>query len=475
MAGLSAKESMVWMVGTSLLGQGITWVITIFVARMLTPEDYGLVALSGLFTVFANIVCEMGLGAAVIQSDSVTGEEQQSLYCFSLLMGLCMFIIGWNVAAPLMVLIFDEPRLKGLVQFSSLVFLFSSAKSMPRTLMIKEMRFDKIAKIEMACRILTSFVVLIAVVQGAGVWALAAQWILFELFLFIFFFSSVPVIPCFKVSFSKIKPLLIFGMHLMVRTIFTQFYNMCDSAIIGKLGSQSFLGGYNFAKQLTNIPFDKIIGLINRVLFPFFSKNKGETEKLRHWTILSAQLQLLIVVPFYIFLFYCGHEVVTVLLGENWLIAVFPLKILSAANIFRVAESYNTNLLTALGKTAEQVKYVMAMSLAIIAGMLAIYFVFGITSSILVWVIFYPVLTMVLSLYTLKMIDLSGGVLLKETSTILYSIVALLVGLQVMDLLLSGTVWFTLVVKILVGGGLYCSALAILDLQRIKKLVAMIV
>jgi O-antigen/teichoic acid export membrane protein len=462
------------MVSTSLLGQAITWFITIFVARMLTPEDYGLVALSGLFTVFANIVCQMGLGAAVIQSESVTENEQQSLYCFSLLMGICMLIIGWTVAAPLMTMLFDEPKLTGLVRFSSLVFLFSSAKSMPRNLMIKNMQFDKIAKIEMFSRILTSITVLIAVIQGAGVWALAAQWVLFELFLFLFFFFAVPIIPQFKSSFSDIKPLLIFGMHLMIRMILTQFYSMCDSAIIGKLGSQSFLGGYNFAKQLTNIPFDKIIGLINRVLFPYFSQNKNELEKLRQWTILSAQLQILLVLPFFIFLFYCANEAVTILLGANWLIAVFPLKVLCVANVFRIAESYNTNLLTALGKTYEQVKYVIAMSIAIILGMLGINAIFGITNSIFVWVVFYPALTFVLSSYTLKMINLRAIVLLKEIRTILFSIAILLIGLQVMDLLVTGPVWFTLVIKIVTGVTLYCSTLAITDLKRTKELVGMI-
>ncbi len=462
------------MVSTSLLGQSITWVITIFVARMLTPEAYGLIALTGLFTVFANIVCEMGLGAAVIQSDRVTREQQQTLYCFSLLMGICMFVLGWTVAAPLMAIVFAEPRLTGLVQFSSLVFLFSSAKSMPRNLMIKDMQFDKIAKIEMACRVLTSTTVLIAVLQGAGVWALAAQWVLFELFLFSFFFYSVPIIPQIKSPFSEIKPLLVFGCHLMVRTILTQFYNMCDSAIIGKLGSQSFLGGYNFAKQLTNIPFDKIIGLVNRVLFPYFSKEKEDLEKLRYWTILSAQLQILIVLPFFVFLFYCAHEIVTILLGNNWLIAIFPLKILCIANIFRIAESYNTNLLTALGKTLEQVKYVIAMSFSIILGMLGINAIFGITNSIFVWVVIYPALTFVLSSYTLKMINLSSIVLLKEIRTILFSIAILIAGLQLMDLLITGPVWFTLIIKIFLGFTLYCSALAILDLKKVKGLIAMI-
>src|SRR5512142_2793451 len=121
MAAMSIAKSLAWMGWTSLLGQVISWSVTIIVARLLTPEDYGLVALSGIFTVFAQSVAEMGISAAVIQRKDVTTTQIRALYSFSLLTGAGMSIVGVMIAAPVMARIFSEPRLTGLVRFASLV------------------------------------------------------------------------------------------------------------------------------------------------------------------------------------------------------------------------------------------------------------------------------------------------------------------------------------------------------------------
>jgi O-antigen/teichoic acid export membrane protein len=468
MVNLGIRESLFWMGGSSLLGQIVTWVITIIVARLLTPADYGLVTLSGLFTVFAQIVSEMGVGAAVIQSDEISQPQAQSLYAYSLLMGVGMMVVGILLGAPLMAWIFNEPRLEGLVRFSSLVFFLVAIKSMPRNLLARECRFDSIAKVETVSRILTSFCVLGMALMGFGVWALAAQWLLIELFQAVAFVRIKRVLPCLNAKFVEISAMLTFGLHLVARNALYQLYNLSDSFVIGKLASPSFLGGYAFARQLTNMPFEKVLRIINQVLFPYFSRDKDDLSRIGDWTMKAIEMQLVILVPFFIVLFFCAREVVLVLLGEQWEIAVYPLQVLCVANIFKLSESYSTNILTALGKLKEQLVYVFLLFLSIGGGMVAVSLLYNVKIALLVWVTIYPVIIYFLSRFTLTSINMRPYDIWVQVRNIVFSLCLLTICLYLISINLAGQIWVTLAVKIITGTLVFASSLLLLDGEKVK-------
>ena len=406
MTQLSVKTSLAWMGGSSLLGQVITWSITIVVARLLTPADYGLVALSGLFTVFSISISEMGVGAAVIQCEEVSLSQIRSLYTLSLLVGLIMTGLGF-LAAPILASIFDEPRIIPLTRFQSLVFLLSAAKSMQRTVLVRNMRFDIVAKMDTGARILTSISALALVYLGAGVWALAAQWLLLEFYMFLAYAVISRIVPKMRIDFSEIRNMFRFGSGIMLRNIAFKLYSLVDVLILGKLVSKSFLGGYTFSKQLTNMPFEKILTLVNRVLFPYFSRAKRDLAVMRDWTVRVAELEALFLIPFFIMLFACAEQVILLMLGANWEMAIFPMRVFCVACIFRLVENYNTMVLTALGYVKVQVIYTVMQFVFIAGGMFLFSLVFGPEKSIYVWIIFYPVISLVLNTYLVRKINLS--------------------------------------------------------------------
>lgn len=463
MGKLGIRESLFWMGGTSFLGQLVTWAITIIVARLLTPADYGLVTLSGLFTVFAQMVSEMGIGAAVIQSDEISQSQVRTLYAYSIIMGVGMMGAGVVLGGPFMAWIFNAPQLEGLVQFSSLVFLIAAAKSMPRNLLAREFRFDSIAKVETVSRILTSFCTLGLVLAGFGVWSLAAQWLFIEFFQLIAFVKLKKVAPSFKATFVEIRPLLSFGLNLVARNILYQLYNLSDGFVVGKLASQSFLGGYSFAKQLTNMPFEKVLKIINQVLFPYFSRDKKNLSKIGGWTTKAIELQLLILVPFYIFLFFSAREVIILLMGPGWEIAVYPLKILCIANVFKLSESYSTNILTALGKLREQLVYVMLLFISISGGMLIVAINYNIETAILVWVSVYPLIIISLTKFTLLSVDLSFLIIIKDVKYIIISLFSLAISLFLISFIVFHSLWATLAIKITIGCLFYSVPLFLLN------------
>lgn len=470
MTQMSVKRSLAWMGSTSFAGQIITWSVTIIVARLLTPEDYGLVALAGLFTVFANAVCRLGISAAVIQADEVTDYQVRALYGLSIMVGLGMYAIGMG-AAPIMAWIFVEPRLVALILFQNVIFLVGAPKSLLWSLLAKDTRFDIIAKVETGTRILTSLTTLGLAAAGCGVWALAGQWLLIEAAQFIAFSFYIRVRPTFRIRFAEIQELLLFGLKVFLRNMVGQLYNTVDVFIIGKLGAPAFLGAYTFSKRLANMPFEKIIAILNRVLLPYMSKDKGDPEAMREWTLKVADFQALLLVPFFIMLFFCAKEAVFVLLGQGWSSAVLPLKIFCAANLFKLAESYAFIVLTVLGKVTEQVHYVFIQFVVIGSALLCLALLEGVEASLLVWVTVYPVLSLVFCRVMMRAIELRIWVLFNRLKGILFAHCIMAGALYVGDLLLDGPNWQLLIAKIGIGGLSFLAALWMLDRGKLYMLV----
>jgi len=457
------------MGGASVIGQIITWSVTIIVARLLSPDDYGLVAISGLFTVFAHSISLMGISAAVVQAESVSDYQIRALYGFSILMGVFMFCLGL-MAAPGMAWMFNNPRLTALVSFQNLVFLFGAPKSLQWSMLAREKRFDVIAKVETGSRILTSGCVLIMAASGFGVWTLASQWVLIEFFQFIGFSLCRHIIPTFIIRWGEIRDLLIFGVHVFLRNSIGQLYASVDVFIFGKLASASFLGAYTFSKQLTNMPFEKIVTIINRVLLPYLCSEKGDMDSMRAWTLKVADLQALLLAPFFYLLFFCAEEAVLILLGENWSAAVLPLQIFCVANVFKLAESYAMLVLTALGRVAEQVRFVLLQLVLIGGAMFGLAVWVNVEISMYVWVTLYPVLCFIFCRILLKAIGLGFISIFLHLKNTFAAHFVLIISLYALDITIDGPHWKTLCVKIFVGGVIYILTLLFIDRTKIVQL-----
>ena len=461
------------MGGASFAGQVITWGVTIIVARLLTPADYGLVAISGIFPVFAHAICLMGVSAAVVQADEVSDYQVRALYGFSIFMGLFMFCIGL-MAAPVMAWGFNEPRLTALVSFQNLVFIFGAPKSLLWSLLARETRFDTIAKVETGARILTSGCTLAMAVAGFGVWSLAAQWVFIEIFQLIGFSFVRRVRPTFLIRFTEIRDLLLFGIKVLLRNSVFQLYTSVDVIIFGKFASVSFLGGYSFAKQLTNMPFEKIIRVINVVMMPYLSKNKADLENFRNWTLRITDLQVFFLAPFFYLLFFCAEEAVLYLLGPGWNIAVLPLQVFCIANVFKLSESYVMVALTALGKVSAQVKFVFFQLLVVGSIMASISLWGDVELAVYVWVTVYPVLCYVFSKMLLKAIGLNLSAVFAQIRDTLFAQGIMIIALMVLEHFLQGPHWTTLGIKIICGCLVYLLALYFINPSKISLILHLV-
>jgi len=465
----SFKKNIAWMGGASFLGQIITWSTTILVARILIPDDYGLIALAGLFTVFANYVCMMGVSAAVVQADEVSDMQIRALYSFSLLMGVLMFCIGLG-AAPLMAWWFEEPRLLGLIIFQNSIFLLGAPKSLQWSLFARDTRFDVIAKLETGSRVLAAIIGLGMAYSGFGFWTLAAQGVLLELFQFLAFTIKRPIKPTLSIKWVEIKDLLAFGFTILCRNCLMQLNASLVIMIFGKLSTHAFLGAYQFSRQLTNMPFEKIIALVNRVIFPYLSKDKGNIHAMREWTLKAADFQALILSPFYCVLFFCAEETIQILLGPGWGAAVFPLKIFSVVSVFKLIDSYTGIALTAIGKLGLQIWFIIAQIVVISGGILILSKVVGPEQSLYLWVAAYPVMCIYLGRKLMRLVGLGFRELIQRLRPTVIAHVFLILNLLLVDTFVTGPYLMTLPIKIASGIVVYFAALYFQGGDKIRLL-----
>lgn len=266
-----AFKGAAWLALFRAISQTFSWGVTIIIARMLVPEDYGLMEMATIITGYVILFSELGLGAAIIQRDTINDDELSSLFwfvvCWGCLLGISCIILAYPTVA-----IFNETRILRVTQSVSLLFIIGSLLIVPRNILHRELRFKAIGFIE-ACSVIVSCITMIVIAKlGGGVWTLIGGHIIRE-FVKV---ASVPFVlswrPGLHFRFCEIKPFMKFGLNIAVGNSLYYIYMKSDRFFGGRALGANTLGYYSLALQLSSIPTDKLVSMINSVSFPVFSR-----------------------------------------------------------------------------------------------------------------------------------------------------------------------------------------------------------
>src|SRR5262249_4738018 len=250
------------------------------VARLLTPSDYGLIALVGAWTIPVALISETGLGAAIIQFRGLGARELNS--CFWLVTGLALFgYAGLFVLAPVIASWFGSPALSGLLRVGALTVPLTMTRVVPESLLRKSLRLDRISQAEIAGAMVTIPVVLSMAWAGAGVWALVVQALLMPAVHCVLAFYFAQWHPGLRVGGTQLRELLRYGVTLLIAKIGTMGYEHAETFILGAVSGHVVLGAYSMAKQLATLPVEKIGGVVNQLAFPIMAALQGDIETLR--------------------------------------------------------------------------------------------------------------------------------------------------------------------------------------------------
>lgn len=299
-------------------------------ARILSPSDFGLMAIVMVVMGFVGAFADMGVSNALIHRQTISKNELSSLYWLNVIAGVVMFILV-SAIAPLVAEFYKEKELTKLIILLSTTFIIQSFAQQFSMLWQKELRFREIAKIEITNKIISLFVTVYLAYVGYGVYALAYGTIVSSIIQTIqyLYLGLKEYRPMMRFKFQDVESFLEFGVYQMGERTVNYFNYQIDTLLIGKLLGVESLGIYNIAKQLVMKPALVFNPIITRVTFPAMSKIQSDLPKLKEVYLKTINYLSSVNFPIYAFIFIFAYEIILVMFGTKWIDAVLIVKILS--------------------------------------------------------------------------------------------------------------------------------------------------
>jgi len=325
-----AVRGVIWTGSSQLIRQIFSWLVTVVLARLLVPEDFGIVGMTAIFTGFIGQINELGLSAAIIQKKDLTDSHLHTSFWTSLAAGvmLCGVSIGLS---PLAADFFNKPLVQPVMAVSSAGFIIGSFGIVHRAILKKKLEFKKIAAAEIGGTVAYGLVAISLAFAGKGVWSLVGGGLSKSFVSVLVLYKSYNWYPRAHFNYSRFKDLFRFGRNVMGANLVQYSASNIDYLIVGKLLSASALGYYTFAYNLATFPLRKISSAVTKVTFPAFSEVQDDNVRLRRAYLKSITYISLITFPLLACLFAVAPEFVKVIYGEKWGPAILPLQILCIA------------------------------------------------------------------------------------------------------------------------------------------------
>jgi teichuronic acid exporter len=464
-----------WFAIFKFLSQVLSWTATVFVARLLQPEDYGLMEMATIITGYAMRFGEMGLGAAIIQRPHLNEKELSSLFWFILLFS-CLLGASCFGIAELSMRIFNEPRLVPLTRSVAAIFIFQGLLIIPLNLLKKKMEFAAVGKIEIASVIISALAMIIMAHARMGAWTLMGGWIVLAGAQTLFYYAHSKWFPAFHFSFREVREYLRFGFIVVVEGTLYYLNRTSDKFFAGRVWTSAMLGHYTFALQLALLPTEKITVLINQIAFPTFSTLQNRCEEFRVFYLSAVRMTAAVVVPLFVCGFLAGEDLIIIFFTEKWRAAIELFKYLCLAQIVISLNAVNSFVHIAMGRPERTLYYNLACACII---PVSFYYAvqYGLNAVLIPWFTSCLLTAVIWILITIRSIGVAVADYLKSIMhSVIGSIVMALVFETAAGAVSQADTWMILqaAVPVFLGGAAYSAYMAWAEREMLRSLIAMI-
>lgn len=345
-----ALDGVLWASVEKFGGKVIQFFTTIILARILAPEDFGIVAMISIFFAISMILIDSGFSQALIREDEISEKEKATTFFVNFITAIVLFVVLW-VSAPLISRFFEEPILIWMTRFMALIPVFFSFTIIQRALYSQRINFRTQAIINLIAVVFSGGSAVILAFYGFGAWAIAAQQVLMALITSVLFMGVNPWIPKGFIDKKAFKKLFGFGSNLMVSGLINALFNEVYKVIIGKLYSTSLLGFYAQAENVRDVVAKNLIQVMVNVTYPALSKVKRDLKRLKDGYKKVLQVISFLVFPAMIGVILVAEPMIITFIGTKWLSSVPILQLLAAVGMIHHLHVINLNVLKVLGRS----------------------------------------------------------------------------------------------------------------------------
>jgi len=349
--------------------QIIQFFVQIVLARLLLPEQYGLIALVMILITIANVFIQNGFNTALVQKKEVDNLDYSSVFCVSFVVAILCYILMF-VSAPFIAEFYNEMKLVNIIRVLSLTMIFGSVYSIQIAYINRNMLFRRLFFVSLTGIILSGIAGITTAYMGFGVWALVIQQFVSRIVSVIFLLFAIEWKPRFNYSHKRVIELFSYGWKLLVSALLNQIYHELRTLIIGKVYSTSMLGYYTRGTQFPTFIVLNIDGSVQAVMLPTLSANQDDLVKIKRMVKRTITMSAFIIFPTLVGLAVVADPLVKILLTEKWLGSVPFLQIACGVYLLIPLQNMNLQVIKALGRSdiflkLEIIKKVIGLGLMI--------------------------------------------------------------------------------------------------------------
>ena len=470
-SGLKTKaiKGTLWSAIDRLSVQIINFGLSLAIARLLDPSDYGIIAMTMLFITLSNVFVDSGFANALVRKNDRTETDNSTVFYFNIAVGVAVYAIMW-VASPLIAKFYNMPLLENVLRVTALVVPLYSFSIVQQAILTINIDFKSQAKISVSSALVSGVVGLVMAYNGAGVWSLTVQMVsaaFIRMAMLWIFVKWKPSQPFSKESFRE---LFSFGSKLLLANIVVAISNNITTLIIGKKFSSKQLGFYNRAEQISYFPVSNLTAVLQRVTFPVFSKMQDDMMTLRNNYLKIVRLTSLLSFLILGLLFVVAKPLVELVLTSKWLPSVDLFQILIIGIAWWPFFALNINILQVVGYS----KYVLAIECAkATINLIAIFIAipFGIEVVCIALSVTAFVNSFIYTHFTKKAVSVSW---LNQVKIMLPHVVAALVAVVTTGLVIceAGNLWIKIILSCVMYLAVYVVALCVIDKSELKVMQA---
>lgn len=361
--------NLLWRMLERCGAQGVTLIVSLVLARLLTPADYGTVALIMVFLSVLNVFVDSGLANSLIQKKEADDIDFSSVFFFNVvvccLLYLCMFFMS-----PIISKFYEKPEMTAMIRVLSLTIVISGVKNVQQAYVSKNMLFKRFFFSTLGGTIIASVIGISLAFAGKGAWAIIIQNISNLLIDTIILWITVRWRPKRVFSWTRLKKLLSYGSKLLLVSLINNVYNEFRQLVIGKKYSSSDLACYNQGNRFPQIIVQNLNTAIDNVVFSAMSAAQDEINEVRNMTRRSIRTGSFILAPLMVGLACVSKSVVILVLTEKWIECVPYLQIFCMMYLFTPLETANLNAIKAIGRSDVFLKIDMIQILVGFTGLL---------------------------------------------------------------------------------------------------------
>jgi teichuronic acid exporter len=407
-------RSFLWTSGGQLIGQTVSWLVTLVVVRLLSSADYGLMAMAGVLPGLFLLIADLGLSSATIQAPDLNRDQLRGMFGLVLASngaGCLLLLAG----APLLAQFFGEPRLVSLIRVLSLNFVLIAAYTLPQAQLVRRLDFKTKARIDLASVLAGVAAALGLALTGLGVWALVWSLLVQHGVRAVAYNVAAPIGVLPGKLGAGFRPLATFGFVVLADRLLFYLYSQLDILIGGRVLGKEAIGIYAVALSLATVPLDKVLPVVTQVSFAAFSRIQSDPDRVRRNLMRAIQAVALVCFPAFLGLAAVAPDFVPLILGPRWLGLILPLQLLCLVLPFKALGALFPPVLFGIGRPGVNVGNVV-LSVVVMTVALLIGVRYGIIGLCLAWVIAFPCVLVVVLRRSLRALGLTTRDLLERAA-----------------------------------------------------------